>query len=190
MNTMSKKTIRDYIYYLETLKDIKEISSIAEANFRTALKESDENSLEALKPKIDINLDEKEEIIRFHDKDFKKLFRKIAVKCHPDKISAISDSVQVEFLKQAYNDLNQANKEYDWGLLLKVAIDLKIDVDELHPEQLENINQKVKELHQEIEKYEKSMAYQWYVKSDGENKQDYLNQCINIFNKFIASETN
>ena len=65
MNTMSKKTIRDYIYYLETLKDIKEISSIAEANFRTALKESDENSLEALKPKIDINLDEKEEIIRW-----------------------------------------------------------------------------------------------------------------------------
>jgi hypothetical protein len=94
MQGLVRKLIRDYIYYSDTLDDVKSISGEAEKNFREALMETDPAALEALampegseKPKAP----EEKEDITFDDKDFKKLFRKLAVKCHPDKTQDASE---------------------------------------------------------------------------------------------------
>jgi hypothetical protein len=182
MNVINKKIIRDYIYHLETLEDFKEISSKAEGLFRSELKKVDEQALEALIPNENNKPKNEDEIetVSFNDKKFKKLFRKLAVKCHPDKIGTESDEDRVKFLKLAYERLNLANDTYDWGLLLKVALDLNVEVIELDNEQLNNIIDKIESYKKAIERYEQSMAYQWYLKS-GEEQQKYLQNCAAIF---------
>lgn len=184
MDSITKKAVRDYIYFKETLEDVKAISSEAEGEFRDAMHEHNEVALTALAPpeggpapkKI-----EDEEVVRFEDKLFKKLFRKIAIKCHPDKLDESHSEREASFLKKCYEDLNSANQTYDWGLLLKIALDLDVEIPELTPENIENINNNIESLKSTIDKFEKSMAYKWYTLSDPEIKKGYLESCASIF---------
>jgi hypothetical protein len=183
MQGLVRKLIRDYIYYSDTLEDVKSISSDAEKNFREALMETDPAALEALampegseKPKAP----EEKEDITFDDKDFKKLFRKLAVKCHPDKTQDASER-EAEFLKQCYDRITLANDTYDWGLLLRVAYDLEVEVQELSEEQQLNIQQNIEDIQNSISAYEGSMAYTWYTLNDTSIKEKYLQECADIF---------
>lgn len=184
MDVKSKKVIRDYIYNLETLEDIKEISSIAESAFRDAMNSEDPDSLAALAGGESNSKKEEIESINHGDSKFKKLFRKAAVKCHPDKHISTAYS---DVMKRSYELLTIANDTYDWGLLLKVCLDLNIDVDEISDEELENILKKTNELKESISRYETSMAYSWYNLNDETQKNEYLAECAKIFNKFLGN---
>ena len=184
MKGFVKKVVRDYIYFRETLEDVKSISGDAEGEFREAMQEHNQPALEALSPPEGAPKPKKveeEESVHFDDKVFKKLFRKIAVKCHPDKIDDSYSEREVSFLKECYSDLNKANDTYDWGLLLKVALDLDIEIPELTQENIDNINSNIESIKNTIEKFEQSMAYKWYTLSDPEIKKGYLETCANIF---------
>ena len=193
MNPILKKLIRDYNYLSETLVDIKEISSIAEGEFRSALMETDPEAAEALRPKgqeinlddenVEVKVEEKEEPA-YNDPRFKKLFRKLAVKCHPDKLGNVAEA-EAKFLKRVYEDLNIANDKHDWGMLLKLAMELDIEVGELSDEEIANVKDNVDSLIEEINKYEKSMAYSWYTKNDENSRKEYLAICANIFKKSL-----
>jgi hypothetical protein len=192
MNPILKKLIRDYNYLNETLDDVKEISSVAEGEFRNAMLESDPEAVEALmpKPKIDIEIKEEdieiiEEVNNNHnDPKFKKLFRKIAVKCHPDKLRDINSS-ETKFLKKVYEDLNDANSKHDWGMLLKLAMELDIEFDELGEDEISNISENISIIKGDIARYENSMAYSWYIKNDENSKKEYLAICADIFKKSL-----
>ena len=191
MNGITKKLVRDYIYYTETLDDVLKISESAEQVFREALKELDPIALKALavpvlaEGEIPPKRIEDIEEVHFEDKDFKKLFRKIAIKCHPDKLNDSYSEREKSFLKECYNNLNKSNSTYDWGLLLKVAIELDVEIGELTPDQLSNIQENINKVREKILKYEESMAYKWYLLPDDENKKGYLEQCANIFKNSI-----
>jgi hypothetical protein len=192
MNPILKKLIRDYNYLNETLDDVKEISSVAEGEFRNAMLESDPEAVEALmpKPKIDIEIKEEdieiiEEVNNNHnDPKFKKIFRKIAVKCHPDKLRDINSS-ETKFLKKVYEDLNDANSKHDWGMLLKLAMELDIEFDELGEDEISNISENISIIKGDIARYENSMAYSWYIKNDENSKKEYLAICADIFKKSL-----
>jgi hypothetical protein len=188
MNSLNKRLIRDYIYYNETLDDVIELSKEAEREFREALRQDSPEALEALavpegsqKPKKS----EETQTINFEDKGFKKLFRKLAVKCHPDKIQNASER-ESAFLKKCYEDINIANDMYDWGMLLKVALDLEVEVEELTDDQLNNIKEAIENKKSKIAKYEESMAYKWYTLNDNSIKQKYLQQCADIFKSSLV----
>lgn len=188
MNSLIKKLIRDYIYHSETLDDVMQISSEAEQQFRDALNTEDPQALEALAaPKgVSQSKKEEEETVKFDDSKFKKLFRKLAVKCHPDKLETLEVSErEKEFLKDCYEKISIANDTYDWGLLLKVALDLDVEVTELEQTQIENINESIENIKLRISKYEESMAYKWYTLGDSDIKQKYLQQCADIFKKSL-----
>jgi len=190
MNILVRKLVREYVYTLDTLEDVIGISSHAEGDFRNAMQERNAEALNALsKP---ANADGKqpskkeEPAVKFNDKDFKKLFRKIAIKCHPDKIINETSEQQRSFLKLCYENLNKANDTYDWGLLLKVSLELDIDIPDLSEEAISNINENMDKIKNKINHYEKSMAYQWYTSSDPIFKDNYLDECANIFMKSIS----
>lgn len=196
MNPILKKLIRDYNYLNETLDDVKEISSVAEGEFRTALMQSDPDAVEALRPKTqEININdenvnikiEKKEAVNYNDSKFKKIFRKLAVKCHPDKLGDISNR-EAELLKRSYEQLTWANDNYDWGMLLKLAFEFDIEIDDLGDDEIINIKQNIETLKNEINKYEKSMAYSWYVKNDEDSKKEYLAICAAVFKKSLSKD--
>ena len=193
MNPILKKLIRDYNYLNETLNDVKEISSVAEGEFRNALLESDPEAVEALTPKMNVNPEIKDEdleipdTINHNDAKFKKLFRKIAIKCHPDKLGDINLS-ETKFLKKVYEDLNDANSKHDWGMLLKLAMELDIDFDELGDDEINNISENISNIKEDIARYENSMAYSWYIKNDENSKKEYLAICADIFKKSLNKD--
>lgn len=196
MDPLLKKLIRDYNYLSETLDDVKEISSVAEGEFRSALQDSDPEAVEALKPPMpqEINIEdaekiieEKPDVVNHNDVKFKKLFRKIAIKCHPDRMGEVSES-EAKFLKKAYEDLNTANQSHDWGMLLKLAMELDIEFNDLGEEEIENINKNIAILRHEIGRYENSMAYAWYTKNDENSKKEYLAICANIFKSSLKKD--
>ena len=193
MDGLLKKLIRDYTYYIETLEDVTKISENAEKVFRDALGQLDPDALKVLAaPKlkegeVPPKFVEDVESVHFDDKDFKKVFRKVAIKCHPDKLDDSYSEREKSFLKECYNNLNRANDTYDWGLLLKVAVDLDVEVDQLSNDQLQNIQENINKIKTKITKYEESMAYKWYLLPDDVNKVLYLEQCANIFKGSITS---
>lgn len=188
MDAMTRKLIRDYTYHTDSLEDILSISSDAESGFREAMNDDHEEALEALQPKEGSvppkKVDEVEEV-KFEDKDFKKIFRKLAVKCHPDKLTKDISDREATFLKKCYEDMNRANVTYDWGLLLKVAGELDVEVIELSKDHFDNIISNIESIKRKISMYENSMAYKWYTLSDPEIKKGYLETCAAIFMKAV-----
>ena len=107
MNSIIKKLVRDYVYHMTSLEDVKDISKEAELEFRDALTKSHENALQALSPKEGQAPPKKVddiEPVKFDDKSFKKLFRKLAVKCHPDKLNDSYSEREKEFLGPMIGD--------------------------------------------------------------------------------------
>ena len=192
-----KKILRDYNYLYESLTDVKEISSIAEGEFRQAMIDSgDKEALQALVPNEsqqtklnEIKQEEQEKEPTHNDVDFKKLFRKIVIKCHPDKNRDASEK-QLEHLKKCYEDATLANNSYDWGLLLRVASQLDVDLSDIDEQHLQNIKLKNEDLKKEIQKYESSMAYQWYTKDDEKTRERFLAICLGVFKNSLKPKAN
>lgn len=189
-----KKILRDYNYLYESLIDVKDISSIAESEFRTAMVDSgDTEAMKALMPSDDKNAEkpevkeEEKEIENHNDAVFKKLFRKVVLKCHPDKIKSASEK-EAQFLKECYEGATIANDSYDWGLLLRTASNLDIDLQDIGEEQVQNIKIKNEDLKKEIQKYESSMAYQWYTKDDAKSRDRFLAICLGVFKNSLKGK--
>lgn len=189
MDVITKKIIRDYIYHLETLNDVKEISSLAEREFRSAINDSDSEALEALVKPGGKKENKVEESITINhgDSKFKKLFRKAVIVCHPDKLTEGLSQKDILVMKSLYEELTLANDTYDWGLLLKVCLDLDIEVDELGEVEKDNIVVNTEVLKGSIVKYEQSMAYYWYKINDETQKNQYLAECAKIFKSSLKS---
>jgi hypothetical protein len=188
MNALTRKLIRDYTYNSESLEDILSISSDAEAEFRDAMNNGHEDALKALQPKegsIPPKKIEDIDEVKFEDKKFKKIFRKLAIKCHPDKLTKDISEKDSFFLKKCYEQINIANSTYDWGLLLKVSNWLDVEVTDLSEEHFDNINSNIESIKRKISMYENSMAYKWYTLSDPEIKKGYLETCAAIFMKEV-----
>jgi len=83
-----KRILRQYEYSLEDLKDLKDLESHIKSEFGSALAALERHDLFDQTPKIPEESDV-ETIIPDTERDpaFKKLFRKVVVKCHPDKLS-------------------------------------------------------------------------------------------------------
>jgi hypothetical protein len=188
-----KKILRDYNYLYESLIDVKDISSIAEGEFRNAMVESGDNeAMKALMPSNNPSVEtpeikEEEPIENHNDAVFKKLFRKIVLKCHPDKIKSASEK-EAQFLKECYENATTANNSYDWGLLLRTASNLDLDLQDIGEEQIQNIKLKNEDLKKEIQKYESSMAYQWYTKDDEKARQKFLSICLGVFKNSLKDK--
>lgn len=187
MDILLKKIIRDYNYHQETLSDIKEISDKAEVEFRESLQKSDPEAAKALvgDGKTEEKKKEEKEAEDHGDKGFKKIYRKITMQCHPDRVGEDDEMLVI------YQMAVEANETYDWGLLLKVAfmLDIELDLEELSTENLENVESNIKRLKGQIQKYENSMAYKWYLMKDLGAKEKFMLSCAQVFKKSLEGKS-
>lgn len=187
MNTLLKKIIRDYTYHQETFVDVKDISDQAELEFRENLQKNHPDAAKALlgEGEEDMNRDEKikeNESLDHGDKEFKKIYRKITMQCHPDRVGDDSKLLKI------YQSAVDANDNYDWGLLLKLALELniEIDFDSIDEERINNIENNTIELKKKIQLYESSMAYKWYLLKDLSAKEQFMLSCAQIFKNSLG----
>lgn len=185
-----KRFIREYEFLREDLEDLKDIQSMVNTEFTSAFAamkdaiDQDDIRLERLAKnakQIEKDLEAKEDEER--DPMFKNLFRKIVVKCHPDKVTG--DTEYVSSMRGMYEKAIKANEEYDWAALIVLAGKAEIVLGPEYSEKLDEVKKSAEKVADTINKIKGSIAWQWYYASEDlkpkilESYRDHLIKMMN-----------
>ena len=173
-----KRMLKRYESALEDLEYLKEMASEINSEFGSALAAKQRQDLFEGK-EVEELAEEDEKTKESPDRDplFKKLFRKIVIKCHPDRMDPnLSIKQQAEYI-DLYDQANKANDADNMALLITVAIKLEIELSEDYFEHVNKIEDESKRIEKEIEGIQGSIAWQWYH-SPEEQRDTMLNQYI------------
>ena len=96
--------------------------------------------------------EEKEEL----SSDIKSVYRKIAIKTHPDKVGADNKSINL------YQDATEAKKKSKIDKIISIAKDLKIDIYSFDYEEIKKIERSIENTEVEIKKITNSYPYVWF----------------------------
>ena len=99
-----------------------------------------------------INEEEEEEPER--DPDLYKIYKKIAMKTHPDRVK---DESLVDFFDQA----TQAMKENDWMTILTIALALEIKTPEFTEELRQKLQANILEINTKVKSLHNTAAWVW-----------------------------
>ena len=175
-NLNFKRVVRKYEFLTEELKDVTEIQNKMKTSFEEALREEGYIPPEPVIQTGDTKDNQSSGESLLSGK-YKKLFRKIVVIIHPDKINDNLPEQEKILYKSYYEDVNYSNESGDITPLLFVAIKLGIDVNE-YMSDIESIINSCDKLEMEIKKIQESSC--WYY-SQLENKDERKN----FIKKFI-----
>jgi len=96
--------------------------------------------------------EEKEEL----SSDIKSVYRKIAVKTHPDKVGADNESINL------YQDATEAKKKSKIDKIISIAKDLRIDIYNFEYSEIKKIERSIKETEVKISEIMNSYPYVWF----------------------------
>ena len=99
-----------------------------------------------------INEEQEEEPER--DPDLYKIYKKIAMKTHPDRVK---DESMVDFFDQA----TQAMKENDWMTILTIALALEIKTPEFTEELRQKLQANILEINTKVKSLHNTAAWVW-----------------------------
>jgi hypothetical protein len=183
-----KRLLREYEFLIEDLKDIEAANSEIKDSFMKSLSDIDETGILETEQMDNMandwarsvkDLEELEKESNKHP-DFKSLFRKAVIKCHPDKLgSDLSESKQNEY-KNIYEDIVNANETEDWAKLIRCAIKLEIELPESAYDQIKSIENSINKLKEKQNNILSSTAWTWYKTNDSDTKLDILKQHLNF----------
>lgn len=178
-----KRILRQYEYSTEDLNDLKDLESHIKGEFGRALASMERSDLfDTINPPI--SEDDVENIIpEERDPAFKKLFRKVVVACHPDKLSNDLSILQKAEKKALYERVIIANDTYNWAELIIVAIKLSIDIPEEYYEYIENLKKESEKVHEKINTIQGSIAWKWYHSETEEERNIVMATYISFLEK-------
>lgn len=103
------------------------------------------------------------------DEDIRKIFKKIALKTHPDKLRDV-DPEEAEELTELYKEAAEAASISDGGELLMIAAQLRIQVDIDFQKEVQWATEKINKLKQIASNITKTDAWIWFH-SEGEQRK-------------------
>ncbi len=93
--------------------------------------------------------------------EYKQLYRKVALKAHPDRLAHLSEEERNEKNKILI-EVNDAVKEKEYWKIVESAMLLDIEVPEELRFDTATLNKKIAEYNEEVKKIKKSVAWEWY----------------------------
>ena len=185
-----KRLIREYEFLLEDFNDVAEIHKQANVEMNSELnKHMSKKEFDAEHSQPEEDTEEVKEP-NHSDKDLKKLFRKIVFICHPDKAKAEADNKRREELALYYEKAVIANDEYNWALMVVIAIKLEIELPAEAEAQVEKIQEDARLLKEKIDAMTQSYVWQWYYAEEAKRKEMvdmYLNMLTQAKQAKIAA---
>ena len=175
-----KRTLRKYEFLIEELEDVKSIYNDFTTHFNEALIKA---GYQPEKPKIvtgDTQTSQNTESLL--SPKYKKLFRQIVLKTHPDKLSNdVSEEDRNHFIS-LYEQAVSANENGDITPILFVAIKLELDVSN-YMKDVESIVKSCEKLEEEINKLQKSSCWYWNELTDEKEKEKFVEKFISFIKK-------
>ena len=131
-----KRLVREYEFLIEDLKDIEAANSEIKDSFMKSLTDIDETGILETEQMDSMandwarsvkDLEDEEKESNKHP-DFKSLFRKVVIRCHPDKLPTDLTETKSNEYKAIYEDSVEANETEDWAKLIRCAIKLELEI--------------------------------------------------------------
>ena len=183
-----KRLVREYEFLIEDLKDIESANSEIKDSFMKELSNIDDDGVletESMDNMADdwaksVKAHEEEEKESNKHPDFKSLFRKVVVKCHPDKLGNDLLLTEIEIYKEIYEQSVDANETEDWAKLIRCAIKLEIDIPESAYDQISSIESSINKLKERQNNIVNSTAWVWYKTDKDDAKQSILKKHLDL----------
>ena len=177
-----KRLIRKYEYLLEDWEEVEEISNAANQGMSAELHKHSPPNIKPSDFEVEESEDDIQDVEKITDDSLKKLFRRIVVQCHPDRLpSDISESQRLERL-DLYDKAIRAQDSSNWAMMVIIAIKLGIELPEEAEERVEQIEEETKRLEEKIVEVTNSIQWQWYHSSSTE-KEQIVNRYLEILQK-------
>ena len=180
-NLNFKRVIRKYEFLTVELKDVKEIQSKMISSFEEALREEGYIPPEPVINTGDTETNESSNESLLTGK-YKKLFRKVVVLIHPDKLNDELSEQEKKLYKSYYEDVTKSNETGDITPLLFVAIKLGIDVSEYMTD-IESIINSCNKLETEIKKIQESSCWYYSQLDNDKERKNFIKKFINYIKK-------
>ena len=114
----------------------------------------------------------------FADPEVKDLYKKIALSTHPDKLIHSNEENKEEKV-ELFSKAAKAKSLSDLGTLAEVALELKMNLNELKFEQIEILEEQVRKKEEATDEMRSSLAWVWYY-SNKENRLKLIKSVFNI----------
>ena len=183
-----KRLVREYEFLIEDLKDIESANSEIKDSFMKELSNIDDDgvletehieSMASDWAKHNKSIEDSEKESNKHP-DFKSLFRKVVVKCHPDKLGNDLLLTEIEIYKEIYEQSVDANETEDWAKLIRCAIKLEINIPESAYDQISSIESSINKLKERQNNMVNSTAWVWYKTDKDDAKQSILKKHLDL----------
>jgi hypothetical protein len=183
-----KRLVREYEFLLEDLKDIESADSEIKDSFMQSLSDIDTNGVletEEIENMSGAWAQSNKEVADAEKEsnkhpEFKSLFRKVVLRCHPDKLSSELTESEFNEYKEIYENSVNANETEDWAKLIRCALKLELEIPESAYDQIEAIEKSINKLKQKQENILNSTAWSWYKTNDNAAKSDILKQHLDF----------
>lgn len=187
-NRRFSRILRKYDFLIEELEDITEMQGAATREFMRGIAKYKGKDDEEPEPII-IPEEEEEtpEKVTLPPK-YKKLFRKIVVKTHPDKIShSLPNSERAKFI-EIYESTIEAWDKGEEATLISNAVKLDLDVSDFLEEFVE-IEEACVELENTINSIQATSAwYYMYVLNTDAERDDFIKKFLKLTNDLDESK--
>ena len=110
------------------------------------------------------------------DPEVKKMFKKIASQCHPDKLQDMEDGFEKEKKQELYQKARQALENNDVLIMADVANELGVEVPEITEVQLKETEKKIISIKKELGMIESTAVWHWFFTEDPKKKEQILKQ--------------
>lgn len=112
--------------------------------------------------------------------EVKKLFRRISLNIHPDKLLGMPEGYEKEKKRELYLKALKARDENELLILADIAIELGIDPPEITGENLKTVEKKIKDIKTELNQIESTVVWLWFFTEDKKKKNQILEKLFNI----------
>lgn len=158
----------------QTDAEIKEYSE-EEAENQQANQQQKQEEKQNEQPKDNSNLPDQSSAEKNADPEVKKMFKKIASQCHPDKLQDMEDGFEKTRKEQLYQKARQALENNDILIMADVAGELGVEIPEITEAQLKEAENKIINIKRELQMIESTAVWQWFFTEDKEKKKFILN---------------
>ena len=125
----------------------------------------------AEKPASNFTMEDNPTAEKLTDPEVKKMFKKVASVCHPDKLQDLDHDSNKNYLESLYQRARQALDENDFFSLFTIYEELGMDLPDLSPQQVVLIQNKINAIKKELNHIESSIAWGWYFEEHKDKKQ-------------------
>ena len=109
----------------------------------------------------------------------KSIFKKIALKAHPDRLLGIPKE-EAEKKEKLFTSATNALENSELLILMEIAEELGIETPELSQEEIEAIEKKINDIKEEINRIQSTVIWKWFFSVEPEEKDKILKKMFEL----------